>query len=52
VEAREQIAEFLNALLSVYTIIIIAWVVASLVFSIGVSVPYSRPRRFESARWT
>jgi YggT family protein len=43
VEAREQIAEFLDALLSVYTIIIIAWVVASLVFSLGVRVPYSRP---------
>jgi YggT family protein len=43
VEAREQIADFLAALLGVYTIIIIAWVVASLVFSLGVRVPFSRP---------
>jgi YggT family protein len=43
VEAREQIADFLEALLGVYTIIIIAWIVASLVFSLGVRVPYSRP---------
>jgi YggT family protein len=43
VEAREQIADFLSALLGVYTIIIIAWIVASLVFSLGVRVPYSRP---------
>ena len=41
-EAREQIADFLSALLSVYTIIIVAWVVTSLVFSLGVRVPYSR----------
>ena len=40
--AREEIAEFLSALLSVYTIIIVAWVVTSLVFSLGVRVPYSR----------
>jgi YggT family protein len=43
VEAREQIAEFLSALIWVYTLIIIAWIVASLVFSMGVRVPYSRP---------
>ncbi len=39
---REEIADFLSALLSVYTIIIVAWVVTSLVFSLGVRVPYSR----------
>jgi YggT family protein len=43
VEAREQIADFLAALIWVYTIIVIAWVVASLVFSLGARVPYSRP---------
>jgi YggT family protein len=43
VEAREQIAEFLATLIWVYTIIVIAWVVASLVFSLGARVPYSRP---------
>ena len=39
---REEIADFLSALLSVYTIVIVAWVVTSLVFSLGVRVPYSR----------
>jgi YggT family protein len=43
VEARRQIAEFLSALIWVYTIIIIAWVVASFVFAMGARVPYSRP---------
>jgi YggT family protein len=41
--ARQEIADFLSALLLVYTIVIIAWVVMSLVFSLGVRVPYSRP---------
>jgi YggT family protein len=40
---RDEIANFLAALLLVYTIVIIAWVVASLVFSLGGRVPYSRP---------
>ena len=39
---REQVAEFLTALILVYTICIVAWIVASLVFSLGVRVPYSR----------
>ena len=42
-EAREQIADFLATLIWVYTILVIAWIVASLVFSMGVRVPYSRP---------
>jgi YggT family protein len=42
-QAREQIAEFLNALIWVYTLCIIAWIVASFVFSMGARVPYSRP---------
>lgn len=42
-EAREQIADFLSALITVYVIIIIAWIVSSLVFSLGARVPYSRP---------
>ena len=41
--ARAEIADFLSALITVYTIIVIAWVVASLVFSLGARVPYSRP---------
>jgi YggT family protein len=39
---REQVAEFLTALILVYTICIVAWIVASLVFSLGVRVPYTR----------
>ena len=42
-EVREQIAEFLAALIWVYTIIVIAWVILSFVFAMGVRVPYSRP---------
>ena len=42
-EAREQIADFLSALITVYVIIIIAWIVAQFVFSLGARVPYSRP---------
>jgi YggT family protein len=41
--ARNQIADFVSALIWVYTIIIFAWIVVSWVFSFGVRVPYSRP---------
>jgi YggT family protein len=43
VEVREQIADFLAALITVYTIIIVAWIVVSFVFALGARVPYSRP---------
>jgi len=42
-DARTEIADLLASLLLVYTIIIIAWIVASLVFSLGARIPYSRP---------
>ena len=42
-EAREKIAEFLAALIGVYTILIVAWIVVSFVFALGARVPYSRP---------
>jgi YggT family protein len=42
VEARRQIAEFLAALVTVYSILIVAWIVVSFVFALGVRVPYSR----------
>ena len=42
-EVRRQIAEFLDALIWVYTLLVIAWVVSSLVFAMGLRVPYSRP---------
>jgi YggT family protein len=41
-QARQEIADFLAALIGVYTIIIIAWIVAQFVFSLGARVPYNR----------
>jgi YggT family protein len=43
VEAREQIADFLAALIRVYSLLIIAWIVVSFVFAFGARLPYSRP---------
>ena len=40
---RQEIADFLGALLTVYVIVIIAWIVVSFVFAMGVRMPYSRP---------
>ena len=40
--ARTEIADFLDALLLVYLICIIGWIVVSFVFSLGARVPYSR----------
>ena len=39
---RTEIGDFLAALLQVYVLIIIAWIVVSLVFSLGARVPYNR----------
>ena len=39
---RSEIADFLTALILVYTICIVGWVIVSLVLSLGVRVPYSR----------
>ena len=39
---RAEIADFLSALLTVYVIVIVAWVVISFVFAMGVRMPYSR----------
>ncbi len=41
-EARQEIADFLSALIFVYTILIVAWIVAQFVFSLGARVPYNR----------
>ena len=41
-KARQEIADFLSALLTGYVIVIIAWVLISFVFAMGVRVPYSR----------
>ncbi len=42
-EVRVEIADFLSALLMVYVICLISWIVVSLVFSLGVRMPYNRP---------
>ena len=39
---RQNIADFVAALILVYTICIVGWVVLSLVLSLGVRVPYNR----------
>ena len=39
---QNEIADFLGALVTVYVLIIIAWVVVSFVFSMGIRVPYNR----------
>ena len=40
--SRDDVADFFAALILVYTICIVGWVVLSLVFSLGVRVPYNR----------
>jgi YggT family protein len=40
--ARDSIANFLEALLLVYTILIIAYIVTSMFFGMGGRIPYSR----------
>jgi YggT family protein len=39
---RSEIADFIGTFVTVYVIVIIAWVIASFVFSMGVRVPYAR----------
>ena len=40
--ARESIANFLNALLIVYLILIFAYIISTLIFSFGGRIPYSK----------
>jgi YggT family protein len=40
---RSEIADFLQALLNVYTLIVFLWIVVNLIFAFGVRPPYSRP---------
>jgi YggT family protein len=42
-QARNEIADFLAALVNVYTLIIFSSIIVSWIFSFGVRVPYSRP---------
>ena len=39
---RNDIADFVAALVVIYTICIVGWVVLSLIFSLGVRMPYNR----------
>jgi uncharacterized protein YggT (Ycf19 family) len=39
---RDDIAGFLSALITVYSLIIVAYVITSLIFSFGVRMPYNR----------
>ena len=41
-KARQDIADFLDAFITVYVIVIILWVVVSFIFAMGLRVPYSR----------
>lgn len=41
-KARQEIADFLDAFVTVYVIVIIAWVVIQFIFAMGVRLPYSR----------
>jgi YggT family protein len=40
---RQDIADFVSALFWVYTLCVLAYIVMSLVFSLGLRMPYSRP---------
>ena len=40
--ARDQIAGFVSALVLVYTLIIFAYIITSLIFSFGGRIPYSK----------
>lgn len=40
--ARVEVAAFVSALFGVYTLVLVAWIVSRLIFSLGVSVPYNR----------
>jgi uncharacterized protein YggT (Ycf19 family) len=40
--AREQVADFLSALLTVYIILIFVYILTSLIFSFGGRIPYSK----------
>ena len=40
--AREQVADYVEALFLVYSLILVIYVLTSLIFSLGVRVPYAR----------
>jgi YggT family protein len=42
-DVRVKIAEFLSALIWVYSLIIIAWIIVQFAFALGLRMPWSRP---------
>ena len=42
-DVRTHVADFLDALIWVYSLCIIAWIVAQFAFSMGLRMPWSRP---------
>jgi uncharacterized protein YggT (Ycf19 family) len=40
--ARAQIADYVDALAYIYTLVIVAYIVTNLILSLGVRIPYSR----------
>jgi YggT family protein len=42
-QVRQDIADFVSALFWVYTLCVLAYIVVSLVLSLGLRMPYSRP---------
>ena len=42
-DVRTKIAEFLSALIWVYSLCIIAWIIVQFAFSLGLRMPWSRP---------
>ncbi|HVL97005.1 MAG TPA: YggT family protein [Solirubrobacteraceae bacterium] len=41
-DARTEIAEYVSAVFWVYSLLLIAWIIVSLVLSLGVRIPYAR----------
>jgi YggT family protein len=39
---RFDVADYVGAVFGIYALVVVAWVVATFVFSLGVAVPYSR----------
>ncbi len=44
-DARTEVADFVGALFFVYSLILVAWIVVSLVLSLGLRPPYNRAVR-------
>jgi YggT family protein len=42
-DVRVKIAEFLSALIWVYSLCLIAWIIVQFAFSLGLRMPWSRP---------